>query len=237
MRQILIVTAGLALPSASLAQESDSENKAGRLLDLLVEEWHYSNTSADTGGGAFCIRTSIQTCSDDHATVRQHYFDKFGFKSEYEPPPKKFYRYVREDEAGVYLWDDRIRGVEGRVEHDRTFFVLTTPDDSITGVMDPPEAGDPPVIQMSITVDPTTEVDVPSVDDDGANVIPDSDTCLRSQAVKTPPTRLDRRLSDQTGRCTVDEDDGALADLFQNTTPPPEDVPEAGREEQWGPVS
>lgn len=35
--------------------------------------------------------------------------------------------------------------------------------------MEPVEAGDPPVIQMSITVDPTTEVDVPPVDDGGAS--------------------------------------------------------------------
>lgn len=35
----------------------------------------------------------------------------------------------------------------------------------------------------------------------------------------------------------VDEDDGALADLFPQTTLPPENTPESDAEEQWGPVS
>lgn len=96
-------------------------------------------------GDAFFVNTRIAT-PDDFETVVEFYADKLG----------------RE------LWDDRIRGVEGRVEHVRTFFVLTTSDYSITGIMDPSEEGDPPVIHMTITVDPTTDVDVPPVDDDGA---------------------------------------------------------------------
>ncbi len=35
----------------------------------------------------------------------------------------------------------------------------------------------------------------------------------------------------------VDEDDGSLADLFPESSLPPEEVPEPGAEDQWGPVS
>ena len=35
----------------------------------------------------------------------------------------------------------------------------------------------------------------------------------------------------------VDEDDGTLADLYPESSPPPEDVSEPGADDQWGPVS